>query len=668
MLTMLAACDNVYIKSLVSGDQLQSAGGAEFISTLTTPKSQQTQTRLLFFVDQSYSMIHGRCPSDLDGPQPKSASSGCAGTVAAKGIDPEADRYEVIKKWIHEVKDNKNTKIAIFPFSGGMSTRPRQNPYNNTPISDSVDYYKFMDATKALSRVDMLVAEQNADLEKGTDIDEGNFVGSAPTYLGTTVPLPTLEFARDQIMKEMEALQKTGQLFATQFRVIYLSDGVFKPTDEVLDKAMILAGHSCSKRCVKDPRKISCDSGYLIGFGQLTTQEKKEWPLECGVPINSWNQVNSCFCLNIGNDFYEAFGDPSLNQLQKLLSVLEEIKTLPKYFGEGSLRMDFVKIHPERILEDDDQNIFDEMQKKTGDSAISAIVDGSIPFSLNSAQAAQQTYQLVEFYAVNLNAFIDETGKLVADSDGDGLSDQEEIRLGTDPRNPRTPDANGKSWCLDSIEKKYGCKKTNCDPALDSDNDGLNECEELTLETDTFRKENGQDHILDYFKAIRGLSFAADLRKQDSNGDGVSDYTSFKNGVHPLASFSAVPEESKIKARVQFKGYVESKEPDGSKALVGQYLVSIDQIPLVATLATTVGSQLYQSKNATPGSLIADNILIGPTPHRRNENELLFIAKVKSIQDPLKNYYMFARKKVLATGKQIKLQVDFSDFVQLPGN
>src|SRR4051812_39483821 len=107
-LLALSACDTVYLQRSGPNDFLQSAGGAEFLSALKPPQIQKSETRLLFFVDQSYSMIHGKCPTDLDGARPKAASSGCSGTIAARGIDPEGHRYSVIKKWINEVKNDKS--------------------------------------------------------------------------------------------------------------------------------------------------------------------------------------------------------------------------------------------------------------------------------------------------------------------------------------------------------------------------------------------------------------------------------------------------------------------------------------------------------------------------------------------------------------------------------
>ena len=58
----------------------------------------------------------------------------------------------------------------------------------------------------------------------------------------------------------------------------------------------------------------------------------------------------------------------------------------------------------------------------------------------------QQQLSIKTLFAINRNAVV-RNGQMVPDSDGDGLSDAEEVVLGTDPGNPDTDgDGVGDGW------------------------------------------------------------------------------------------------------------------------------------------------------------------------------------------------------------------------------
>lgn len=82
------------------------------------------------------------------------------------------------------------------------------------------------------------------------------------------------------------------------------------------------------------------------------------------------------------------------------------------------------------------------------------------------------------------------------DSDGDGLTDEEERALGTDPNNPDT-DGDGLS---DGEEVELGTDPTN----PDTDGDGLSDGEEVSLGTDPTNPDTDGDGILDGSEVIVG--------------------------------------------------------------------------------------------------------------------------------------------------------------------
>ncbi len=123
------------------------------------------------------------------------------------------------------------------------------------------------------------------------------------------------------------------------------------------------------------------------------------------------------------------------------------------------------------------------------------------------------------------------------DSDGDGLTDREEIAIGTDPHNPDT-DGDGIS---DGDEvKKYHTnplKKdtdgdglsdyqeifvTHTDPLkADSDGDGLTDGDEVNVyHTDPLNKDTDGDGLTDGEEV---MTYKTDPLKKDTDGDGLSD-------------------------------------------------------------------------------------------------------------------------------------------------
>ena len=112
------------------------------------------------------------------------------------------------------------------------------------------------------------------------------------------------------------------------------------------------------------------------------------------------------------------------------------------------------------------------------------------------------------------------------DSDGDGLLDDDEIRLGTDPNNPDT-DGDG---LLDGEEiKAYGTNPLN----PDTDGDGLTDGEEVRkYKTNPLNPDTDGDGLLDGDEVKK---FGTDPRNPDTDGDGLKDGEEVvKFGTNPL--------------------------------------------------------------------------------------------------------------------------------------
>lgn len=114
----------------------------------------------------------------------------------------------------------------------------------------------------------------------------------------------------------------------------------------------------------------------------------------------------------------------------------------------------------------------------------------------------------------------------VVDTDGDGLTDEEELRIGTDPNNPDT-DGDGLS---DGDEvKRYGTDPRN----RDTDGDGLTDGEEvLSHRTDPLNPDTDGDGLNDGDEVKKHRT---NPLKADTDGDGLSDFDEiFKYKTDPL--------------------------------------------------------------------------------------------------------------------------------------
>ena len=108
------------------------------------------------------------------------------------------------------------------------------------------------------------------------------------------------------------------------------------------------------------------------------------------------------------------------------------------------------------------------------------------------------------------------------DSDGDGISDEDEIEQGTDPNNPDS-DGDGLS---DGEELNLGTDPNN----PDTDGDGLSDGEEVSLGTDPTSEDTDGDGLLDNQEISETQT---DPTNADSDGDGLSDSEELNIGTDP---------------------------------------------------------------------------------------------------------------------------------------
>ncbi|MEM1180815.1 MAG: carboxypeptidase regulatory-like domain-containing protein, partial [Acidobacteriota bacterium] len=154
---------------------------------------------------------------------------------------------------------------------------------------------------------------------------------------------------------------------------------------------------------------------------------------------------------------------------------------------------------------------------------------------------------------VGLNGVTTEALLFTLDSDYDGLGDEEEVSLGTDPFNPDTDgdglgdgdeidlgadpldaDSDGDGM-PDGYEVDRGFDPTDAaDGVLDADLDGLNNADEFVAGSDPLDADTDNDTLLDGEEV---LTYGTDPTVADTDGGGISDGQEIALGTDPLNPF-----------------------------------------------------------------------------------------------------------------------------------
>jgi hypothetical protein len=204
--------------------------------------------------------------------------------------------------------------------------------------------------------------------------------------------------------------------------------------------------------------------------------------------------------------------------------------------------------------------------------------------------AVKRRYVLGRLVVYNLNAL--RRSPLVggADTDYDGLSDDDEIARGTDPLNPDT-DGDGYS---DGVEVYYqehsalpdggaafnplvpdrGC--ANALKGVDSDGDGLTDCDEDLLGSSAGSVDSDNDGIPDIIEWLGGTQVASPDALDDPDSDGLSNELELR--MHTDPTVYDVNDIADVAYR--YKIVEDEVRPDGSTC----YSFETDNISLEPTL------------------------------------------------------------------------------------
>ncbi len=202
----------------------------------------------------------------------------------------------------------------------------------------------------------------------------------------------------------------------------------------------------------------------------------------------------------------------------------------------------------------------------------------------------ERPFELVSALATNRSAKA-RLGQLFADSDADGLTDEEEQALGTDPRNPDT-DGDG---LMDGVEVRAGLDPLTidvlqgCSAWQDRDRDGLTECEEKLLGTDDCMGDTDGDGLPDLVEAFAGTNPLQHEQNRDSDGDGLPNLLEVRQHTDPLSDDLAFAASRSYAYEVSEQPIPPTGSSDADDPCPGRrrWKVRFSNIGLIQTLETS---------------------------------------------------------------------------------
>ncbi|WKX76575.1 gliding motility-associated C-terminal domain-containing protein [Zobellia laminariae] len=178
------------------------------------------------------------------------------------------------------------------------------------------------------------------------------------------------------------------------------------------------------------------------------------------------------------------------------------------------------------------------------DVIYTVITDASGDWSLDTETAIPDSGSfpvLVDQDVINITA-IDPSGNtgtgavtVSVDTDDDGINDNEEVAIGTDPNNPDTDGDginDGQEVNVDNTDPLDDCSSVNGYPLgrSDCDDDGLTTDEEVAIGTDIDNPDSDNDGLLDGEE----VTMDTDPNDSDSDDDGILDGQEVLDGTNPL--------------------------------------------------------------------------------------------------------------------------------------
>jgi hypothetical protein len=273
------------------------------------------------------------------------------------------------------------------------------------------------------------------------------------------------------------------------------------------------------------------------------------------------------------------------NTPERILSRVKAIKDLQVQQRLAEVQLNTVLLAGPNIpaqVRLDAENLLGDMAREGGGVFRTFEANEKINFFYLDFTSFIRTFVLKSFIVSDLNA---RPGRSAVDTDGDGLSDDEEVEPGTDPRNPDT-DGDGFNDLLEvrlrdaGVSPLYPGDADCVQPGdrLDDDGDGLLNCEERFIGTNPRLVDSDADGLPD------DLEFRFNSNPVAADYLADSDFDGAKNGNEILAHTDPTVNDSADFSVIGYRYQVDAEPPQDPMQRHTCYTFHVDNVTLTPTL------------------------------------------------------------------------------------
>lgn len=202
-----------------------------------------------------------------------------------------------------------------------------------------------------------------------------------------------------------------------------------------------------------------------------------------------------------------------------------DLTDLMQLYGAGEVSVQAIYVPPDPMAPNPDSIITASAVARAGGTQLIQTGAPNLTGAVNSLNYAslQRALALKRIVGFNRSA-LSIAGELFPDTDGDGLSDQREGELATNPIMMDSDD----DGIMDGVEIRMGMDPltanviTGCNRYGDIDLDRLNDCEERVLGTDSCVADTDGDALPDLVEALSRTNPLVPEDLKDTDGDGIS--------------------------------------------------------------------------------------------------------------------------------------------------
>ncbi|MCK5689919.1 hypothetical protein KAI87_11650, partial [Myxococcota bacterium] len=295
---------------------------------------------------------------------------------------------------------------------------------------------------------------------------------------------------------------------------------------------------------------------------------------------------------------------PEYNQPIQIVQKVQDIIALGNRYGAGDIKMHSVFLFaPDEVVasvcgdvsvfgyvREEAEPLLRSMAEEGGGTYRDVNISTEIDFLDFDYESLQAPYDLVEFFAININTLPGKDGVLT-DSDRDGVDDELEFERGLQRLVPDS-DHDGFSDLFELRFETRGFDSLDanipaigCSDTQDRDGDGLVGCEEIFLESDPLQPDTDGDRIPDGIEFRLGTDPTVHDTATDHDLDGRLSGYEIRTGTDP----SQLEGDQILFRQIQYGVTMGPLQADDVRC----YDFSINGIRLVPTLAEP--SQLQSS-------------------------------------------------------------------------